>query len=75
MSEVTLKSLAEAGVENPVATFEAVALAGGFGAVKASGERALDVGGIADPAAKKAVQEIIAAAVKVKAVTNDKPAK
>lgn len=57
MTEITVESLKAAGVKDPVATFTEIALAGGFGAVPPS--QALDVNGITDAAAKKAVEDIL----------------
>lgn len=65
---MNLESLTKEGYANPEAVFEAVAIAGGFGAVKASHGGGLDVNGIADADAKKAVAKVLADSPKVKEV-------
>lgn len=57
MKVVTPESLAQAGY--PAELFNAIALAGGFGDIKPSPDRALDIAGIVDEDAKKAVAALL----------------
>ena len=71
MKTVTVEALEEAGYKDCEALFTKIALAGGFGAVSPSHGGGLDVGGIVDADAKKAVAELLVKKeVKPNAVTN-----
>lgn len=62
MDVVTIETLTDAGYKDPYAVFTALALAGGFGDIKAS--QPLDIGGVNDADAKKAVADVLAKAEK-----------
>lgn len=57
---ITAAALKEMGFKDPDATFTQIALAGGFGSIAPNHAGGLDVDGITDPAAKRAVADILA---------------
>ena len=59
MKTVTVEALEQAGYKDCEVLFTKVALAGGFGDVKPSHGGGLDIEGIADAEAKKAVAELL----------------
>ena len=59
MRTVSVEALEAKGYSDPVGTFKAIALAGGFGAVDPSHQGGLDVGGIEDAKAKAAIEKIL----------------
>lgn len=64
---MNIETLTKAGYKDPKAVFTAVALAGGFGAVDPSHGGGLDIDGLTDADAKKAVDAVLAKAEKTEA--------